>query len=203
MSGCGKSSNDTPKPLPPTYGVDAQFNTLVEDFYAQANTRGVSLPRNLVVTSKEVLSDGSLPANTIGVCYYPYSQRQYPYVEIKKAFWDSANDEARRNLIFHELGHCLLYRAHENATQFAPTIGRSIPLSIMYPYILMTMSTDVTNFYLNHITDYINELFDTTQLATIQGYATNAARDGFDPNYIPDLGGFSATLDNGDCIHKE
>ncbi len=203
LSGCGKSSNDSPKPLPPTYGIEAQFNNLVEDFYAQANLRGVSLPRNLVVSAKDTLSDTSLPANTIGVCYYPYSQRQYPYVEIKKAFWDSANDEARRNLIFHELGHCLLYRAHEPATQFAPNVGRSIPLSIMYPYILMTMSGDVITFYLDHLLDYFNELFDPTQMATIQGYASNSASDQFDPNYIPNLGGYSATMDNGDCIHKE
>lgn len=73
----------------------------------------------------------------------------------------------------------------------------------MYPYILMTMSGDVAMFYLNHIVEYFNELFDPTQMATIQGYASNAGGEGFDPNYIPDLGGFSATLDNGDCINKE
>lgn len=203
LCGCAKNSHSEPTPLPPTYGIEEQFTDLVEEFYQEANSRGIDLARNLVVSAKDNFSSDSLPATVIGVCYYPSSQRQYPYVEIKKSFWDTADEDARRNLIFHELGHCLLYRDHDTSVQFASNMGRSVPLSIMYPYIIMTMSTEVVSFYLNYITDYINELFDPTQMATIQGYATNAVGEKFDPDYIPDLGGYSATLENGDCIHKE
>ncbi|MBX2986768.1 MAG: hypothetical protein KF802_02625 [Bdellovibrionaceae bacterium] len=202
LTACSKSGDSSPKPLPPTYAIGAQFNSLVDEFYDQAQLRGITLKRNLVVVEVEKFS-ADLPANTVGVCFYPSSQRQYPYVEVKKDFWDGVSDEARKNLIYHELGHCLLYRDHISDTQFAPIIGRSVPLSIMYPIILMTLPSDISNFYLNHIVAYISELFDTTQLGVIRGYAQNAGSNGFDPDYIPSMGGYSATTDSGDCLHEE
>lgn len=200
LTACGKKISNSPKALPPTYGIEAEFVPLVDDFYIEASSRGLNLPRNLVLVSKSTLSAGG--ANTIGVCFYPTAERRFPYVEVKKSFWDSANYEAKRNLIYHELGHCLLYRDHTTSQQFAPNIGKTIPLSIMFPYIIMAMSSDIINFYLNYESDYIEELFNENALGTIRGYASNSSNDGFDPNYIPTNGGYSSTELEGECNHS-
>jgi hypothetical protein len=44
----------------------------------------------------------------VGMCYY----KQVPYVALLRSYWDRASDTERENLIFHELGHCLLKRNH-------------------------------------------------------------------------------------------
>src|SRR5690606_17670169 len=54
----------------------------------------------------------------------------------------------REQLMFHELGHCILNRSHTNSTN-----------SIMYPYHLSA------NYYINHYVNYIAELFGMTAYA--------------------------------------
>ena len=71
-----------------------------------------------------------------------------PTIEIDRLFWSGADDARRENLMFHELGHCLLGRAHVETTD---RLG--YPISVMYPYTLSS------NLYAGRRTQYIAELF--------------------------------------------
>jgi len=54
--------------------------------------------------------DDDEDVTTIGQCW-SYS---VPYVVLLKKWWDEATSLEKENLVFHELGHCLLQRDHEN-----------------------------------------------------------------------------------------
>ncbi len=64
----------------------------------------------------------------VGICLeYTNGQRE---IIIKQSWWQSATEEARIALIFHELGHCRLDRGHDDETFNNGT--REIRLSIMH-----------------------------------------------------------------------
>lgn len=71
-----------------------------------------------------------------------------PMVTIDRNYWDSISDLEKEELMFHELGHCVLYRQHRN------DVGSDgCPLSIMN---WQTLSLYCLQ---NHGTSYHNELF--------------------------------------------
>jgi hypothetical protein len=67
---------------------------------------------------------------------------------VLKSFWDSSTQARREQIIFHELGHCILSRSHTSNKDSGEE-----PLSIMYPTIF-----DDYHYTLNH-SYYIHELF--------------------------------------------
>lgn len=76
---------------------------------------------------------------------------QTPKIRINRKYWsnDLAYDNARREmLMFHELGHCILNRDHNEEVNI---YGH--PLSIMYPSVFSH------NSYISNYSMYINELF--------------------------------------------
>lgn len=68
-------------------------------------------------------------------------------VRIDPTFWKTAVEVQRQELIFHELGHCILNRDHNNA-QFAD----HCPKSIMNEY------TTTPSCYVKHYEELIQEL---------------------------------------------
>ena len=63
-------------------------------------------------------------SQVIGQCSY---SNETPYkVTIDKPFWDKASDLGKEFVVFHELGHCVLGRAHDESTD-----SRGFCLSIM------------------------------------------------------------------------
>lgn len=86
-----------------------------------------------------------LEDNYIGKCY----QREfYQYILVDKSWWDSASDLSKEQLIFHELGHCVLLKKHN--TNKLPDW---CPESIMNPY-------HIGNYCYGKYRDYyLEELF--------------------------------------------
>ena len=110
----------------------------------------------------------------IGTCY-PWGP--FAFITINEGWWYSNFNELKREqVIFHELGHCLLYKNH-----ITPTIDKSFsawwerlmfkmgifeekkgwlkdfcPSSYMYPYILSKECIE------KHYDYYMDELFDRT-----------------------------------------
>ncbi len=80
--------------------------------------------------------------NAVGVCYYVTGN-----IEIDKDYWDSVGESAREELIFHELGHCVLNKEHNEYMM------GDCPASIMYPEL-------TPGCYDKHKEYYIKELFD-------------------------------------------
>jgi hypothetical protein len=87
---------------------------------------------------------------TIGVCYAFRAPKFFRKIELDQEYWDGADDLDRESLIFHELGHCVLDRDHDE--EFAPShIFILRPRSLMYPVSFYQ--------YRLHRMEYIKELF--------------------------------------------
>jgi hypothetical protein len=69
----------------------------------------------------------------VGVCFiFNNGQRK---IEIDAQFWDEADDLTREELLFHELGHCVLNRDHDLTLTSHSDYDYNFPNSIMYPYV--------------------------------------------------------------------
>jgi hypothetical protein len=75
-----------------------------------------------------------------------------PRIEIDHKAWDGHSEEDRESLLFHELGHCILHRAHRSGS-YVDEDGMRQPLSLMTP-----AAVGGANFHLRH-QHYIEELF--------------------------------------------
>lgn len=69
-------------------------------------------------------------------------------VSLDPVFWSVASDYEKEVLVFHELGHCILFRDH--TTQLD---ADGDPVSIMFPYTLDKLT------FINKFGSYIDELF--------------------------------------------
>lgn len=87
-----------------------------------------------------------LKGTTAGKCNYG-SKNESPYITVNKDWWTVLTEDQKINLVFHELGHCLLYRKHENGT-----LADSCPKSFMNDYLV---DLDCLDKYYDH---YIDEL---------------------------------------------
>lgn len=71
----------------------------------------------------------------------------YREIEIDPDAWDRFSENKRINLIFHELGHCVLNRKHVNIR-----LEDGCPASFMDEYIISDQCLD------KHMDEYIEEL---------------------------------------------
>lgn len=72
---------------------------------------------------------GNTKYPTIGWCNITPGLNE---IEIDSAFWMSADDKAREHLVYHELGHCILYLDHND--EKVVVNGVNIEGSIMNTY---------------------------------------------------------------------
>lgn len=87
-----------------------------------------------------------LSNNITGVCLYDNKE-----IQIDPRFWENENEGGKEQLIFHELGHCVLRLPHD--ASLMDDHGMLIPASIMYPH-----NFGHYNFYQNHRDYYFQEL---------------------------------------------
>jgi hypothetical protein len=85
--------------------------------------------------------------NVVAVCSVSFSGVNRIIVGDK--IWPLLDDITKEQVIFHELGHCVLYRPHLRG--ILPT---GLPISIMYPYLTLTVEE-----YLDDKDYYMEELF--------------------------------------------
>lgn len=125
LAGCGQA--------PEAYSQDIAY--IVNEFQLDAAAHG----KPLVVVSQIGFGDTRAITglmNAIGACQSGLNQGK---ITINEAYWVSINDMDKKMLLYHELGHCVLGRAHNAAAQtiavnapgFPSTM--SVPLSIMNP----------------------------------------------------------------------
>lgn len=77
----------------------------------------------------------------------------YRLIEIDHEYWQNSDDLAKEQLIYHELGHCVLNRGHSNTLVPHPEYGYNIPNSIMY-----FRAFGGSLFYGDYRSHYIEEL---------------------------------------------
>ena len=98
-----------------TIGVDPILAPYVKSFYADAKRFNAEL-RPITVP---VFFVRSLEKDIIGKCY-----RFTPlnWIVISRYFWDRTQPESRQILIYHELGHCVLGKGHEEYGIMQPVL---------------------------------------------------------------------------------
>lgn len=130
--------------------VDSGLQPYLDKFKQDGAQYGFTFdyPRGLTMkfVPMSEIAGGSSAGTTIGEC--SSGTDSVPLVRIGQEFWTGADSFTREALVYHELGHCLLYRGHD--TNILPS---GIPESIMYPSILNS------SVYSSNRAYYIRELF--------------------------------------------
>lgn len=76
-----------------------------------------------------------------------------PKIVLNTTHWEKLSLASKEQLIYHELGHCVLGRPHETRLE------NKTPVSLMYPYHLGT------EIYVSNYASYISELFSRPSAA--------------------------------------
>lgn len=92
--------------------IDPAFQSYVDKFIAEAALRGDTLDSNLSGLSIIFEENGST-TDYAGVCRDRLGLSANE-IGIERGFWNESEESAKEWLIFHELGHCVLDRDHDN-----------------------------------------------------------------------------------------
>lgn len=124
---------------------DNDFFTFIDSFKYEASVYNIDTNNieNINITYREYEN-----TNYIGMCTKTSSEVS---IQISHNFWSKANYYEKEQLIFHELGHCLLNREHNNDTGYYN--NNFVKKSIMSEYLLDYTLYKYYRFY------YIEELF--------------------------------------------
>jgi hypothetical protein len=127
---------------PPVLQVDPVFLPYVERFEKASEAMG-----NPIQVSDLRLEFGQMQnAMENGACEIVGDE--VPTVYINEKAWNRLTEVDREALIFHELGHCVLRRAH-----VAEIEETGVPKSLMHPYRIQT------RVYVANEEAYLKELF--------------------------------------------
>lgn len=153
LSGCGKKYSQT--------YVSESLQPFVDKFVLSAKIRGVNLEIKDVIIKLGDANDYNPQVNKVGYCIYDRSGSGFEMFQdedvsnliiIDEKFWNrtDVNDIQRTELVFHELGHCILGRKHDTR------LLNNKPESLMYPQ-LVSMSH--FTLYRDNESYYFDELF--------------------------------------------
>lgn len=144
LQACQKEENVVTKSFP---NIDKEFWAYFEKFEQEAANHGYEYDLiNLGITA-EIGETAS--SQWVGQCNHNTNQPNH--IVINKMFWNAADNWRKEKIIFHELGHCVLGRGHDEDVLnngYCKSIMRSGLGACLDNY------TNDTDEY------YINELFD-------------------------------------------
>ncbi len=98
---CGKDDE-------PQFLVDEPLQEYFDRFAAEGALRNVVIDYDVLKISGDIRIIST--PNVIGQCIH--TDKEPNTVIVDKFYWDTADDLEREFLVFHELGHCALGRAH-------------------------------------------------------------------------------------------
>lgn len=125
-----------PQPMRQAQNIDAALSPYLDKFLSSASDNGMTLnTSSLSMTFSETMPPSSIPNSQV----LAYCQRSSygQSVVVWTAYWNQTSVSNREQLIFHELGHCLLGLSHDDTTQPAfdyygtPSYMPNAPRSIM------------------------------------------------------------------------
>lgn len=129
-----------------TYYIDRlgnpMFSPYVQSFQLELDKKGIPLSANSIP-----IMFGPTMGNAIGYCIISLNSR---VITINRKYWNIASNIERELLIFHELGHCLLFLGHDDLLLSSGT-SRSIMTS--------ALTSDLVWNYRNNKKYYIDQLF--------------------------------------------
>ena len=116
LQACEKTATITPTNTP-TPSVEQFANVATplwvyfQRFEEEALARGLEVDLNAFNLTAEIREiDGE---GVAGQCSYNHVDPNH--IIIDQEFWEIASDLLKEMVVFHELGHCQLYRAHDEA----------------------------------------------------------------------------------------
>lgn len=119
-------------------------------FKAFAN-RAASVGSNVKVNNLTIRSVSSISdPGVVALCQQEPGQS--PLIIVSQEWWPQFDVTMREDMIFHEMGHCVLNRGHRSDE------NNKLSLSIMNPYIFGGLA------YLGNYDHYMHELFFQTDL---------------------------------------
>ena len=127
--------------------IESEFSGIVARFKVDALSNGLNIKDNSLVIRFDNVSE-KFPSNigeTVGVCQFLIDDNevQYPSVSIDKEFWNNLDDSRREVLIYHELGHCLLWQDHREHSIMQAILLDSLEYSLHREYYV----TELFNFH--------------------------------------------------------
>jgi hypothetical protein len=126
-----------------TVSIEAQFQPVVQNFLTEAQNQG----RSITIDDLVIVSVQGLSGETMGECELDPSGASSPTIRVSQAFWDSLDSDSQEELLFHELGHCVLGRVHRDV------LNNHVPVSMMASAFLGSA------LYNANRSQYMHELF--------------------------------------------
>ncbi len=143
-------------PAPTTVRLDmgdkeAEIQEIVRKFILEADARhvkfGFSISDIQIVPDMDDSNNGDLRlAQPLAYCIPGSNQ-----IKVNDLSWDSMNATAKEMVLFHEMGHCMLQRAHR---EDASPEGRKLSMMSSRKRWLKNQ------VYLDHRKEYLDELFN-------------------------------------------
>lgn len=122
LTGC--HSAQPPEPEPVQYSVPADVEPFLQAFRDEAKKRN-----NPISTANLIVTFGTLQREDFcGQCTLEPGKTPRITLNNDPLCWQQANQQERECLVFHELGHCLLKRAHK-----ADRFPKEMYVSLMNP----------------------------------------------------------------------
>ena len=120
--------------------TDEEFTPFVREFEFYHKASAAHVP----------IGFDKLPAGIAGTCYRTRMNGVtiQAYIKIDKEYWPKMSEIQKVNLIFHELGHCVLNRGHVESDSV-----RLCPTSFMHDSVMSTSCLK------DHYDEYIKEMF--------------------------------------------
>jgi hypothetical protein len=129
----------------PYHYVDSAFKKQLELFEMLAATHGITVnDSNLSITFGLVRN---IKSEIVGTC--DLDDVGVMVIKIHDESYKGMDKYEREELIFHELGHCMLARAHCSTKD-----SKNLPISLMYP------EMNPNGHYKAHRKEMIDELFN-------------------------------------------
>ena len=125
--------------------IDSQFNPIIDSFIYEARSRGHTVNlTNLSMTFGNIRIKKD--DRTVGYCVHDVLGGMI--IKIHDQTWKDMDIYSREQLVFHEMGHCLIGREH------CIKANKDGPISIMFPRVLDS------NYYRIHREELVDELFN-------------------------------------------
>lgn len=118
---------------------DPEFAPYVEEFVELTNNKLITQKIKYIdmefVDMKDEMVDGKVEAAPAAVCHstvYSSTEKIGKKITFNKNYWNTYSERQKTALVFHELGHCILGKLHNDT--FIPRSG--CPKSLMFPAII-------------------------------------------------------------------
>jgi hypothetical protein len=117
LSGCGSGSG---------LNISAEFQSTFDTFKSELASRNVNIQINNLTIQMDQTLVGT--PNT-AVCTIAWGKA--PVISVNPSIWSSLNIKDQEMVIFHELGHCILGRIHNDTMIPTPFLGNNTEAGVL------------------------------------------------------------------------